>query len=218
MKFKAAIFDMDGTLVDSLGCWDLLWKDMGMKFLDNENFKPEHEDDKKVRTLTLEEAMFLIHEKYNIAKNGKELYNFATQYLINFYKTTVKCKNGVYEFLDYLKKSNIKMCVASATASHVIDIVLDVCNLRGYFDKIFSCGDIGKGKEHPDVFLAAKDFLDVDASQICVFEDSLVSLQTVKSLGMQTVGIFDKFNYNQEEIKRISDCYIEEGETLLKVI
>ena len=64
MKFKAAIFDMDGTLVDSLGCWDLLWKDMGIKFLDNENFKPEHEDDKKVRTLTLKDAMYLIHKKY----------------------------------------------------------------------------------------------------------------------------------------------------------
>lgn len=218
MKFKAAIFDMDGTLVDSLGCWDLLWKDMGIKFLDNENFKPEHEDDKKVRTLTLKDAMYLIHKKYNIAKSGEDLFDFATQFLIDFYKTTVKCKNGVYEFLDFLKKSDIKMCVASATASNLIDIVLDICNLRGYFDKIFSCGDIGKGKECPDIFMIAKDYFDVDVSEICVFEDSLVALQTVKSLGMQTVGIFDKFNYNQDEIERISDYYIAEGETLLKVI
>ena len=128
--------------------------------------------------------------------------------MIVFYKTSVKCKSGVYEFLDFLKKSNIKMCIASATATNLIDIVLDACNLRGYFDKIFSCGDIGKGKECPDIFLIAKDYFDVDVSEICVFEDSLVALQTVKSLGMQTVGIFDKFNYNQDEIKAVR-CDIE---------
>ena len=65
MNIKAAIFDMDGTLIDSLMVWDVLWCRFGEKYLNDKSFSPSEEDDKKVRTLTLKDAMNLIHNNYN---------------------------------------------------------------------------------------------------------------------------------------------------------
>ena len=81
---KGAIFDMDGTLVDSLMLWDVLWEKFGIKFLNREGFRPFEEDDKIVRTKTLKDAMDHIHSKYNIGNSGEELLATANELMINF--------------------------------------------------------------------------------------------------------------------------------------
>lgn len=218
MNFKIAVFDMDGTLVDSLMMWDVLWKEFGIRYLNNSHFVPATQDDKAVRTLTLKDAMTLIHERYNIGNNGEELLSVANSIMVDFYMNTVELKNGVREFLEYLYNKNIRMCVASATAPDLINFAIEHCELGKYFEKIFSCGAIGKGKDHPDIFLKAQEYFGVESSEVCVFEDSLLAIDTASKIGMQTVGIYDKYNFGQDEIKRITNHYIAEGETLLKLI
>ncbi len=209
---------MDGTLVDSLMIWEVLWSSMGEKYLGKRDFSPSKEDDKRVRTLTLKAAMQLIHENYGIAENGEELLNFANDVMLNFYKFDAKLKSGVLEFLDYLQKNNVKMCIASATARELIEVALEQLDIKKYFSALFSCAESGRGKEHPDVFLEALSFLGASPSETWLFEDSLTAILTAKELGIQTVGIFDKFNYGQERIKETATVYIDEGETLLKLI
>lgn len=218
MNFKIAVFDMDGTLVDSLMMWDVLWKEFGIRYLNNSHFVPTTQDDKAVRTLTLKDAMTLIHERYNIGNNGEELLSVANSIMVDFYMNTVELKNGVREFLEYLYNKNIRMCVASATAPDLINFAIEHCELGKCFEKIFSCGAIGKGKDHPDIFLKAQEYFGVESSEVCVFEDSLLAIDTASKIGMQTVGIYDKYNFGQDEIKRITNHYIAEGETLLKLI
>ena len=218
MNIKSAIFDMDGTLIDSLMLWDVLWSTFGKKYLNGEKFIPREEDDKKVRTLTLKDAMYLIHDNYNIGKSGEELLELSNDIITDFYSGSVKLKSGVKEFLQYLNNNGVKMCIASATATELIELALKHCGIEKYFLKVFSCGTLGKGKEEPDVFLLARDFLGEQTQDTWVFEDSLTAIETVAKIGMPIVGIYDQFNYGQERIKEIATEYIADGETLLNLI
>ena len=218
MNIKAAIFDMDGTLVDSLMLWDVLWSIFGEKYLNDKTFIPSVEDNKKVRTLTLKEAMTLIHNNYNLGESGEELLQLANDVITDFYACKVELKNGVKEFLEYLYLQDVKMCVASATMPELVNIALKHCNIDKYFSKVFSCGLLGKGKEEPDVFLQAVNYLGTELGETWVFEDSLTAIETATKIGMPTVGIYDKFNYGQDIIKEIATEYINSTETLIKLI
>ena len=83
------------------------------------------------------------------------------------------------------------------------------------FTDILSCAETGKGKDEPDIYLRALDCLETSADETCIFEDSHIAICTADKLGIKTVGIYDKYNYGQDEIKRISTVYIAEGETFL---
>lgn len=218
MNIKAAIFDMDGTLVDSLMCWDMLWAQFGERYLNDKTFYPNAADDKAVRTLTLKDAMDLIHKNYGIGESGQELLNAANNFMEDFYANSVALKSGVREFLEHCRKSRVKMCIASATAPELIAVAMKHCDIEKYFLKVFSCGTIGKGKEHPDVFLLASDFLGEKPEETWVFEDSLTAIETATKVGMPTVGIYDRFNFGQERIEQIATVYIAENETLLKLM
>jgi HAD superfamily hydrolase (TIGR01509 family) len=209
---------MDGTLVDSLFLWEVLWSTFGEKYLNDKSFTPTAEDDKKVRTLTLKDAMDLIHNNYNIGESGEKLLQLANSIMIDFYSNNVKLKSGVREFLDYLKSQNTKLCIASATAPDLILIAMKHCDIEKYFSRVFSCGELGKGKENPDIFLLANDFLGTNTQDTWLFEDSLVAIETATKIGMRTVGIYDRYNFGQDKIKEIATEYIADGETLLKLI
>ena len=218
MQFSAAIFDMDGTLVDSLCTWEILWTKMGKEYLGDGSFRPSEQDDRLVRTMLLRDAMALIHKNYHIGKSGEELLDFANDMFIHFYREEVCLKPGVQGFLDYLIAQNITMCVASATAKNLVSLAMEHCGLNAYFSCVISCADVGKGKEEPDVFIAACRALGSEIGDTCVFEDSLAAIKTAKKAGFKTVGIFDKNNYGQEELQKTADVYIAEGQTLQKLL
>ncbi len=217
MEIKSAIFDMDGTLVDSLMVWDVLWQKFADKYLGGRPFAPTPEDDKAIRTLPLKNAMELVHTNYNIGKSGQELLDETNEMMVDFYSNTVQLKSGVKEFLENLYNKGVKMCIASATAPNLVKIAMDHCELNKYFPKVFSCGDLGLGKDKPDIYLLAQQYLGTEISETWVFEDSFVAIKTAHDIGMNTVGIYDKFNPYQEEIKKIANHYIADGETLLKL-
>lgn len=218
MDIKAAIFDMDGTLIDSLIFWDLLWTDLGRIYLNDPDFRPTKEDDKAVRTSTMRDAMYLIHEHYGIGKDGEEVLDFANRKIRRFYAEEVLLKNGVREFLEDCYKNGTKMCIASATATDMLHIAMEHCGIDRYFPKVFSCGDLGVGKDQPDVYLMAQEYLGAQADELWVFEDSLVAIETVTKLGFKTVAIYDPNNFGQEQMRAIATKYIAEGESLAGLI
>lgn len=217
-EIKGAVFDMDGTLVDSLMLWNVLWDKFGKQYLNKTSFRPAAEDDKAVRTMTLRDAMNHIHTVYGIGDDGNELLATANAIIGDFYENEVCLKEGVAEFLEFCKQKRIPMCIASATAPKHIEAGLRHCGIDTYFSRIFSCAEVGKGKEFPDVFLLAADYLGTKPEETCVFEDSLVAITTARKSGMKTVGIYDQYNYGQDEIKAIANVYIAKGETLQKLI
>ena len=218
MNIKAAIFDMDGTLINSLIYWDLLWADLGRIYLNNPDFRPTKEDDKAVRTSTMKDAMYMIHEHYGIGKDGQEVLDFANRKLRNFYAEEVELKPGVLEFLEHCYQNGTKMCVASATATDLLYVAMEHCGIAKYFPKVFSCGDLGVGKDQPDVYLLAQKYLGSESDETWLFEDSLVAIETATKLGFHRVAIYDKFNFGQEQMKAIADYYIAEGDSLVSLL
>ena len=218
MKISGAIFDMDGTLVDSLMVWDVLWERLGEKYKGDRSFRPDPVTEKAVRTLPMREAMELLHQNCLIGENGEELFRFATDMCADFYRNDVLMKPGVLDFLEHLKRSGVKMCVASATARDLLEIIFRRYDLDRYFSRIFSCSEIGKGKEYPDVFDAAHAYLGTPMESTWVFEDSFVALQTAQKAGYQTVGIYDPYNFFLDQMPDVSTEYIAKGESLSRLI
>ena len=218
MKIKGAIFDMDGTLVNSLIAWKEIWTAIADKYLDGEKDFPGYEIDMKLRTMTLREGMDIIHEVRGIGKDGRELLEYVNGLIEDFYRNRVEMKTGAMEFLKYLHDNDVKMCIASASALDMVEIAVARCGIDKYVPKLLSSCDFGCGKDKPDVYLAALEYLGTSIEETCVFEDSLVALKTAKGIGMPVVGIYDAYNFGHEEMKEISDFYIGDGEGLDKLI
>ena len=212
MNIKGAIFDMDGTLVDSLFFWEPFWRDLGARFLGKENYAPPKELDQGIRTMTFTEAMAYIREPLGITASAEELVTFGTENLAEFYRTKVGAKEGVHAFLDHLKARGVRMCVASATDKKYLPIALEACGLTSYFDAVLSCSELGVGKDKPDIYLKAMEILGTSPENTCIFEDSFVALETAKGIGCHTVGIFDKNNYGQDSLRAASEIYLGDGE------
>ena len=218
MKIKGAIFDMDGTLVDSLFWWEKFWRDLGKKFLDKESFAPPQELDLKVRTMIFTEAMAYVKDALSIEASAEEVVSFAAQNLADFYRYTVKAKTGVYALLDGLSAMGVKLALASATDMKYLKIALEACHLEKYFDTVLSCADLGVGKDKPDIYLLSLKKLGVEAHECAVFEDSFVALETAKRAGFHTVGIYDANNYGQDRLRAASEIYLGEGTPLDKAL
>lgn len=218
MKINGAIFDMDGTLIDSLSFWDMAWERFGTKYLGDSNFRPSLEDEKTMRTLAMSGSMELLHEKYGVGENAAILLDEINQMIVDFYSGVVELKSGVAEFLEACYNRGIKMCVASATELRFLEIVIKRFSLEKYFETIVSCGDIGRGKEHPDVFLAAHQYLGTPKESTWIFEDSIVALKTAAAAGFNTVGIYDKYTFDLDSVKETSTVYIDKGESLVRLI
>lgn len=218
MKIKGAIFDMDGTLINSLIAWKDIWEAIADKYVGGEEGFPGEEIDRRLRTMTLLEGMELLHEKRGIGRDGRELLDFCNSLVEDFYRNKVEMKSGAMEFLKYLHDNNVKMCIASASALDMVEIAVERCELGRYIPKLLSSCDFGVGKDKPDVYLAALEYLGTPVDETWVFEDSLVALKTAKGIGMPVVGIYDAYNFGHEEMREIADYYIDDGEGLDKLI
>ncbi len=208
---RGGIFDMDGTLINSLIVWEDIWSGIGKKFLSDESFRPSLELDKAVRTVVLDDAMALINDRYSLADDPKKVTEVATEIIRDFYENKLEPKDGVVEFLKYLQANGVKLCIASASSPELVRVALRRCGIEEYFCGIVTCEDVGKGKDHPDVFLAAKDFLGTDIDDTFVFEDSFVALESAKRAGFKTVGVYDRCNFEHGRLKEASSLFIGEG-------
>ena len=216
MEIKGAIFDLDGTLINSLFFWERFWEKLGEKYLGDKNFLPELDMQKAVRTVTFVDASEMIHGKYGFG-TPEEIYTLMHDFCVEIYQKEATFKPGAKELLDHMKSREIKMCVASASMPDLLRVIFDRFGLDDYVPKIISCAEVGKGKSHPDVFIAAQNYLGTSRENTWVFEDSAVSLRTATDAGFPTVGVFDKHNFGVN-VEDVSTEYIAEGDSFLRLI
>lgn len=217
MQIKGAIFDMDGTLVDSLGFWEDVWAHFGALYHGDASFYPGKDVENAVRTATLEEAGVILHQRAGFGNSAEQFAPELLEFLCHLYRTKLQPKPGAQEYLRALSEQGVRMCIASASPMPLIRLGLEKCEIRQYFDRVISCDEVGKGKTAPDVFFAALRYLGTEQNDTWVFEDSPVALTTAQRAGFRTVGVFDRHTA-QKAVRASSTEYVGEGETFLRLL
>lgn len=212
---KGAIFDLDGTLIDSMFIWETIAEDY-LRCLGKE----PHEDLKSTfMTLTLEEAAQYYRDHYGVTLSVQKIVDGINTMIEEIYRTKVTLKPGIEKYLYWLKKNNVKMCIATATDRYLAEETLERLGIRSYFSKIFTCTEVGRGKDEPIIYQKAIAFLGTMKKETCVFEDSLFALKTAKADGYIAIGVYDKHEKKQEELQHLSDYYIRDySDPILKNI
>ena len=212
---KGAIFDLDGTLLDSMFIWDTIGED----YLRSLGKEP-HEDLKETfMTLTLEEAAEYYREHYGVALSVKEIVDGVNAMVEGIYRTKVTLKPGVAEYLSWLKENGVRMCIATVTDRYLVEETLDRLGILQYFSEIFTCAEVGYGKDKPIIYRKALEHLGTTKNEAYVFEDSLFALKTAKADGFTTVGVYDRHENRQDNLKNLADYYIVDfADPVLKTI
>lgn len=218
MHIEGAIFDMDGTLIDSLGVWDRIWSGFGETYLGDPSFRPDPVTAKAVRTTELHKGMALVYEKYKIGESGAALLSHLRRICEAYYADEVQLKAGVREFLADCRRRGVKMCIASASPLWLIEPTMKRFDIGQYFSRIVTCDEVGRGKDQPDVFIAAHEYLGTPKESTWIFEDSIVAIETAVSAGYNTVGVYDKYGFQEERATEISTVFIGEGGSFTELL
>ena len=218
MKIKGAIFDCDGTLVDSLGFWKVFYAKLGEHFFRDPNFAVDPADDRTMRTQNVYFLSKLMHEKYGAGESEQALCDWVNELFYWYYTNMVELKAGVRELLECLKSKGVKMCIASASEIDAIHLILGRHNVLHYFEDVISCTKVGAGKDKPDVFFAAAEFLGTSREETWVFEDSVLAIETAKKAGFPVVGTYDANGFGQARAKELSDLFVDEGGSFVELI
>ena len=111
-----------------------------------------------------------------------------------------------------MKDAEIPMCIATASDRYQIEAALSRCKMEHYFEAIFTCSEVGFGKDQPVIFQKAMEHFEADRSSVVVFEDAFHAIQTAKTDGFSVVAVFDNSEKRQTEISSLADCYIVDFE------
>lgn len=208
MNIKSAIFDMDGTLTDSMH----VWRNLGNLYLESKGIVPEPELQEKVLTLTMMEAAEYMKQRYGLQGEPEQIVKEVYQLIEGFYRTEVQEKPGVRRILEELQQEGIPMCVASATDTYLVEYALAHTGLHSYFQKIYCCREVGEGKTTDKIYQVARESLGTSVEETWIFEDALYAARTAKRSGFPLVAIFDTTEEGQEELREIADIYLESYE------
>lgn len=201
---KAAIFDFDGTLFDS----NDVWETAGERFFRSIGAAPKPDLQQQIRTMSLYQSACYIREEYGLSLTVEAIMEGIDRTVENAYLHEVQPKPDVRAFLRELKDSGIRMCIATAADRYQIEAALRRCQMRDLFEGIFTCSEVGHGKDEPVIFRKAMEYLGSDRSSTVIFEDALDAVQTAREDGFLTVGVFDPHIQEQEQLQTLCDCYL----------
>ena len=206
MKAAGVIFDLDGTLLDSMG----IWSEVGSNYIESLGLEPKETLREDTRALSLLQAADYLKNTYSLIESTSGIMESINEMISEYYHYTLQPKEGAKELLEYLKDKKVPLCLATATATPLVEAALDRIDMRHYFISIHSCVDLGKGKDEPDIFYEALRALGSRKEDTWVFEDALYAAKTAKEAGFTVVGVHDSSaQHHQVELKALSNYYIE---------
>jgi len=205
VRIKGAIFDLDGTLLDSMSVWETA----GSKYIEGLGLKPRPDLRDKIISLSLMQAAAYFQSEYGVTASVSEIMEGVDKAVGDFYFNIAEPKEGVVEFLRSLKARGVKMCVATATNRHLVEAGLLRNGMLDFFCEIITCTEVGAGKDKPDVFNAALKSLSTEREDTYIFEDALYAIKTAKEAGFPVVAVSDESAKNHRgEILCLADIFI----------
>lgn len=198
-----AIFDVDGTLLDSM----VIWEEVAVRYLNSLGLEPEENLSEKIMTMSMEEGADYLIDHYGVSLTRTQILDGIRELIRGFYEDEVQLKPGVEQVIKLLASKDIPMIIATSSDSACVTAGLKRLGVWSYFKGILTCSDIGKGKTEPDIYLAAAKDIGSKPSETVVFEDALHAIVTAKNAGFITVGIYDSYNQDEEKIRKIADFY-----------
>ena len=200
MDKKYAIFDMDGTLIDSMG----FWKNLATEYLTAKGIMQIPADIlERIKPMTMSESAALFKQEFGLTGDVEAQMNAMME---EHYRNDIPLKPGAREYLHNLHRRGVRMCVASATAEQLMESCLTRLEVRQYFDFLLSCETVGAGKRSPLVYHESAKRLGAVPEEIAVYEDALYAAQTAKEAGFHVVGVYDDSgSENWLAIKKLAD-------------
>lgn len=216
---KVIIFDLDGTLIDSIGVWSNIdievIKTIGDGTVDDIDIGKQR--DEKLKEFSASEDMYLeycgfLGEKYNSKLSKQEIktlrYNIADKYL----KEVIDYKPNAEKVLHYLKDKGFTLVLATTTNDHTIvtytndnENIKSKAPLDEMFSLIYSKGAVKKLKPDPEIHYKILNELNVTKEECLIVEDSLIGVEAAINSGIDFVVMYDKFSdSNREEINQLS--------------
>lgn len=204
---KAFLFDLDGTLVDSM--W--MWGAIDVEYLGKFGLTCPPDLQKAIEGMSFSETAAYFKKRFALEASLEEIKADWVSMSIEKYRSQVPPKPGTEAFLSWAAKQNIKMAVCTSNGREMVDAVLSSLNLARYFDCIITGCEVAAGKPSPDIYLEAARRMKVSPEECAVFEDVPAGILAGKRAGMEVFAVEDEYSLGMEEEKRaLSDFYIRD--------
>jgi len=210
--YKAYIFDLDGTLLDSMG----VWAQVDADFLAKRGITVPHDYMDAISSMTFHEAAAYTVKRFSLPDRVEDLMREWNEMAAYAYAHTVKMKPHAKEYLITLRERGAKLAVATSLSAELCAPVLRNNGIDNFFDLVCRTDEAGHGKSHPDVFLLTAKKIGVPVQDCLVFEDILVAVKSAKSAGMSVCAVYDKTSENDwDKIKAEADYAIVDFHEML---
>lgn len=212
-NMKAVIFDLDGTLVDSM--W--MWHAIDVEFLGEYGYECPEDLHRVIEGMSFSETVVYFKERFLLPLSLEEIKDVWTRMSIDKYRYEVPLKPGAREFLELIKKKNIKCGIATSNGRELVDAVLHSLGIEGYFQAVTTACEVKAGKPEPDIYLYVAGQLGVEPADCLVFEDIPAGILAGKRAGMKVCAVEDEFSrLLKKEKMDLADDFIEDYFQILK--
>lgn len=209
---RGAIFDLDGTLVDSM--W--MWKQIDREFLGKFQIPVPDNLQKEIEGMSFSETAGYFKKRFPIPLSPDEIKQAWNDMAFHKYTYEVPLKPGVDKFLEYLSQNGIKMGIATSNSRELVDAVTDALNIRHYFTSITTACEVATGKPAPDIYYKVAADLRVEPSECVVFEDVPAGIMAGKNAGMRVYAVEDEFSsHMRREKQMLADGYLVNYQELI---
>ena len=205
LNTEAVIFDLDGTLVDSM--W--IWKSIDEEFLGMHGLALPHDLQKSLGGMSFTETAVYFKERFRLTQTLEEIKDCWNAMAFEKYEKEVPLKPGVKEFLDVLKQRGIRMGIATSNSRQLAELVIVSRGISGYFEVITTGCEVASGKPSPDIYLKTAKHLSANPSACVVFEDIPEGILAAKRAGMCVCAVEDEASKElRQEKYDLADAFI----------